>query len=220
MQIATLTQKQVDEQKHFKTIYWLSVFTIVYNFAEGLVATIMGFEDETLTLFGFGVDSFIELISGAGILYMISRIQRKPNSNRSGFEVQALRITGWAFYILSVGLLLSAALSLYTKQHPQTTIWGVGVSVVSIAVMWWLLQSKVRIGNALQSQPILADAACTRTCIYMSVVLLAASAIYELTGFAYADAIGSLGIVYFSVIEGKECFDKAKGIATCCGHCH
>lgn len=220
MQIATLTQKQVDEQKHFKTIYWLSVFTIVYNFAEGLVATIMGFEDETLTLFGFGVDSFIELISGAGILYMISRIQRKPNSNRSGFEVQALRITGWAFYILSVGLLLSAALSLYTKQHPQTTIWGVGVSVVSIAVMWWLLQSKVRIGNALQSQPILADAACTRTCIYMSVVLLAASAIYELTGFAYADAIGSLGIVYFSVVEGKECFDKAKGIATCCGHCH
>lgn len=218
MQTTTLIHPE--EQKHFTAIYWLSVFTIVYNFVEGLVATIMGFEDETLTLFGFGVDSFIELISGAGILYMISRIQRQPNSPRSTFEVQALLITGWAFYALSAGLLVSVALSLYTHQRPQTTFWGVVVSVVSIAVMWWLLQSKVRIGNALQSKPILADAACTRTCIYMSVVLLAASAIYELTGFAYADAIGSLGIIYFSVIEGKECFDKAKGITTCCGHCH
>lgn len=130
MQAVTLTQKQVDEQKHFKAIYWLSVFTIAYNFVEGLVATIMGFEDETLTLFGFGVDSFIELISGAGILYMISRIQRKPSSDRSGFEVQALSITGWAFYLLSAGLLVSAALSIYNKQHPQTTVWGVAVSVL------------------------------------------------------------------------------------------
>jgi hypothetical protein len=53
----------------------------------------------------------------------------------------------------------------------------------------------------------------------MSLVLLASSALYELTGFAYADAIGSAGLIYFSVSEGKEAFEKAKGKKCSCDHC-
>jgi hypothetical protein len=42
--------------------------------------------------------------------------------------------------------------------------------------------------------------------------------IYEFTGFAYADVIGAAGIIYFSINEGKEAFDKAKGKkCECCG---
>ncbi|MFO7575360.1 MAG: hypothetical protein R6W67_09405, partial [Bacteroidales bacterium] len=58
---------------------------------------------------------------------------------------------------------------------------------------------------------LMADANCTRVCLYMSVVLLASSLIYELTGFAYADVIGAAGLAWFSFSEGKESFEKARG---------
>jgi hypothetical protein len=47
----------------------------------------------------------------------------------------------------------------------------------------------------------------------MSVVLLAASGMYELTKLAYIDSIGTLGLAWFSVKEGRECFEKAKNSA-------
>ncbi len=78
--------------------------------------------------------------------------------------------------------------------------------------------SQIKTGKALSSSPIIADAKCTMVCIYMSLVLLASSLIYELTGFAYIDAIGAAGLIYFSVIEGKEALEKAKGkeCSDCC----
>jgi divalent metal cation (Fe/Co/Zn/Cd) transporter len=71
------------------------------------------------------------------------------------------------------------------------------------------MRAKRKVGRALKSEAILADANCTQVCVYMSVVLLAASALYELTHLPYLDAAGSLGLAWFSFKEGKECFEKA-----------
>jgi len=51
----------------YKKAFLLSLFTIFYNIIEGVVSMFFGYSDETLALLGFGVDSFIEVISGAGI---------------------------------------------------------------------------------------------------------------------------------------------------------
>jgi divalent metal cation (Fe/Co/Zn/Cd) transporter len=209
------TLKVDPDKKAFKVAYALAVFTIVYNLVEGLVATWFGYQDETLALFGFGVDSFIEMISGLGIAYMVLRIQRNPTSHRSGFEKTALKITGGSFYVLVVGLLLSAIITIVMGQKPVTTFWGVIISLISIAVMLFLLQGKLKVGKQLHSEAILADASCTKVCIYMSCVLLISSGIYEWTGFAYADSIGTLGLAWFSYQEGKECFEKAASDKYC-----
>lgn len=196
----------------------LSIFTIVYNIAEGVISMIIGYQDETLTLFGFGADSFIEVLSGAGILVMIIRIRQNPDSQRRKFEINALKVTGVAFYILSAGLLAAVIMNILSGKKPETTIWGIVISLVSILVMIWLLNSKRKVGSQLNSEPIIADSNCTKICIYMSLVLLLSSLIYELTGFPYADAIGAAGLIYFSVKEGREAFEKAKGKGCSC-HC-
>lgn len=206
------------EEKLYKQAYWLSIFTIVYNIIEGLIAMFLGYEDETLTLFGFGADSFIEVMSGIGIAVMILRIKQNQGSSKSRFETSALKITGSAFYLLALGLLAGIVINLANHRKPETTFWGVIISFISIGVMLWLLWAKKNIGRKLGSEPIVADANCTKICIYMSLILLAASLIYELTGFAYADAIGTAGLIYFSVSEGKEAFEKAKGKSCSCGH--
>jgi len=209
----------MSESKLYTQAFQLSIFTIVYNIAEGLVSMYLGFEDETLALFGFGVDSFIEVLSGIGIAIMIMRIRRNPKSAKSQFEVSALRITGTSFYLLSVGLLVGIIQNIVVHHAPTTTKWGVVISLISIAVMFWLMRAKNTIGRKLNSQAILSDSNCTKVCIYMSLVLLAASLIYELTGFAYADTIGAAGLIYFSTLEGREAFEKAKGKSCSCDHC-
>ena len=205
------------EQKLYRRAYLLSLFTIFYNVIEGIVSMILGYEDETLSLFGFGADSFIEVMSGIGIAIMLLRIKANPDSPKSKFEVTALKITGTAFFLLSAGLLAGIILNIINHHKPETTLWGIIISLVSISVMVWLMTAKKSVGKKLHSDPIIADANCTKVCVYMSIVLLLSSLIFEFTGFAYADVIGAAGLIYFSVSEGKESFEKARGKD--CGNC-
>jgi len=208
------------EKNLYKVATSLALFTIAYNIIEGLVSIWFGVQDKTLALFGFGVDSFIEVMSGIGIAIMIMRIKQNPDSPVSSFEIRALQVTGTSFYLLSAGLFAGIVVNLINHHKPETTFWGVLISLVSIAVMVWLMNAKKRTGRKLNSEPIIADANCTKVCVYMSVVLLVSSLIYELTGFAYADILGAAGLIYFSITEGREAFDKAKGKACCCDdHC-
>jgi len=207
------------EEKLYRQAYNLSLFTIFYNIIEGTISMIAGYEDATLTLFGFGVDSFIEVLSGIGIAVMIMRITRAPDSPKGSFEITALKITGTAFYLLSVGLATGVIFNLINQHKPETTLWGVIISLVSIAIMVWLMNAKKKVGRQLGSAAIIADGNCTKICVYMSVVLLVSSVIYEFTGFAYADVLGTLGLIYFSVSEGKEAFEKASGNECDCEKC-
>ena len=204
------------ESRYYKKVLLLAIFTIVYNLAEGVISIILGVQDETLALFGFGVDSFIEVISGLGILQMVIRIGKNPGSSRTRFEITALRITGSSFFILTAGLLAGAAINLLKGHKPESTFWGVVISGISILVMYWLYRSKIHYGKKLNSEPVIADGKCTLVCLYMSVVLLFSSVIYELTGFGWVDTVGALGLAWFSFNEGREAFEKARGKENCC----
>ena len=185
------------------------------NLTEGTASTLLGFQDESLALFGFGIDSFIEVLSALGILIMIIRVKNNPNSPRSKFEVSALRLTGISFYLLTTGLLFTSAYNLISGSRPETTFWGIVISLLSLSVMIGLYFLKLRTGRRLNSDPIIADANCTKACIYMSVVLLASSLAYALTGFALLDTLGALGIGFFAFTEGREAFEKAAGKVDC-----
>lgn len=202
--------------KAYKIAFGLALFTIIYNILEGLISTYLGFQDETLALFGFGADSFIEVISGLGIAHMIFRIQNRPESNRDQFERTALKITGTGFYVLVFALVLTSFYNIWTNHQPKTTFYGVIISIISIVVMLILVKWKRNVGKTLGSEPILADANCTMVCVYMSAILLISSGIYELAHIPYIDSIGTLGLAYFAFKEGKECFEKAANDDYCC----
>jgi Cation efflux family len=208
--------KMLRLQQLYRVTAVLALITIFYNIAEGVIATWFGAEDETITLFGFGLDSFVEVISGIGIWHMVRRLGKGEQEDRDAFERTALRITGGAFYLLAGGMVLTAVFSVVQNHKPVTTFWGIIISVVSIASMWLLMHYKVKVGTALNSSAILADAACTRTCLQLSLVLLLASAGYALTGIGYLDAIGSVIIAVLSFREGREALQKARGLVCSC----
>lgn len=208
-------------KKLLQTALWLAILTIAYNVIEGMVSIYYGLSDETLSLLGFGVDSLVEVISGTAILHMVLKLQRTGDESRDKFERTALRITGSAFFILAGGLMIGAVSGIIYSHQPQTTLPGIIISLLSIATMYFLMRYKLVIGKKLNSDAIIADANCTKTCFYLSILLLASSLAYEIFRISYIDVAGSLGIAYFAIKEGIESFQKAKGKNTCscAGNC-
>jgi divalent metal cation (Fe/Co/Zn/Cd) transporter len=200
----------------YKRALLLAQITIFYNLVEGLVSVFFGVEDETLSLFGFGLDSFVEVLSGIGIWHMVRRMKHNPDANPGPFEKGALQITGTAFYILAVGLVLTSGTNLYQGHRPETTFWGIVIAVISILTMWALIHFKVKVGRQLNSDAILEDANCTKTCLYLSFTLLLTSVGFELTGIGGIDSLGAILIAIFSFREGRESFEKARGQSCHC----
>jgi len=196
--------------KLINTAILLAFITIFYNLIEGTISVYFGASDDTLALLGFGVDSFVEVISGIGIAHLVLRMKYEKVDNRDKLEIIALRITGVSFYILTAGLILGSVINVIKDIHPTTTMAGVIISSISLLTMYILIKYKIKVGNELNSAAIIADANCTRTCFNLSIVLLASSALYEIFKINYFDVLGSLVIAYYAFKEGREAFAKDK----------
>ena len=193
-----------------RTALILAIITVGYNLLEGIISVAFGYSDDTLALFGFGVDSFVEVVSGLGILHMVIRMKNSNVIERDKFEKTALRITGTSFYFLTAGLIIGSILNIIYNAKPETTLVGIIVSIISIFTMYYLMNAKLKVGKALNSDAIISDANCTKTCFYLSFILLGASGLYEIFKIGYFDILGSLGIAYYAFKEGKEAFEKVK----------
>jgi divalent metal cation (Fe/Co/Zn/Cd) transporter len=217
------TQPNVNKDKALKLAFVLSLITIFYNIAEGLFSVFFGATDDTLALLGFGIDSFVEVISGIGIAHMLIRMKISEVDQRDKFERQALKITGYSFYLLTLGLIAGAIINIVKHTNPETTMAGIIISSISILTMYFLMMSKLRAGKKLNSDAIIADAHCTRTCLYLSFILLASSLLYEIFKIPYIDLAGSLGIAWFAFTEGRESLEKSRSESLscdCCGDKH
>jgi divalent metal cation (Fe/Co/Zn/Cd) transporter len=199
-----------DKQQHLLQVALiLSLITIFYNLLEGLFSIIFAVEGQTLALLGFGVDSFVEVISGVGIAHMVLKMRASDDNKKDRFERTALMITGTSFFILAAGLVAGAVLSGMHGRAPTTTVAGIIISLISIVAMLVLAQYKMNVGRKMASEAIIADARNTRMCLYLSVILLVSSGLYEIFHLYYIDLFGSLAIAIFAFAEGLEAFEKA-----------
>ena len=101
-------------------------------------------------------------------------------------------------HLLTIGLIIGSILNLINDLRPETTQAGVVISVISIFTMYYLMNVKLKVGKELNSDAIIADANCTKTCFYLSFILLISSGAYEIFQIGYIDIAGSLGIAYFA----------------------
>jgi len=198
------------------TAITLSFITIVYNLIEGGVSVFFGFSDNALSLLGFGIDSFVEVLSGMGVAHMVIRMRYSNVTSRDEIERFTLKVTGISFYILTAGLVCGAVLNSVRHMKPDTTLPGIIVSSVSIITMYILMMYKLKVGKALKSDAIIADANCTKTCFNLSIILLLSSLLYVFFRISYIDILGSLGIAYYSFKEGKESIDKSRSETLSC----
>jgi divalent metal cation (Fe/Co/Zn/Cd) transporter len=180
----------------------LEYFTVAWNALEGLVAVIAGAIAGSISLVGFGVDSFIEVTSGAALLWRMSvdaDVQRRERNER-----RALRIVGACFLALGAYITYESTMDLWSKKAPEHSIPGIVLACVSLIVMPLLSRAKRKVGHALGSAAMHADAKQTEFCTYLSAILLAGLLFNALFGVWWADPAAALVMVPIIAKEGVE----------------
>jgi divalent metal cation (Fe/Co/Zn/Cd) transporter len=184
----------------------LEYLTVGWNIAEGLIAIGAGLAAGSIALIGFGVDSFVETVSGLVLIWRLSAEARGRLDEEAVERVErrAERLVGVAFLLLAAYVGFEAARSLLGQEAPDASPVGIVLTAVSIAVMLWLARAKRLTGEALGSRALVADAKQTYACWYLSVVTLAGLALNAAFGWWWADPVAALGIVLLLMREGIE----------------
>jgi cation diffusion facilitator family transporter len=184
----------------------LEYLTVGWNFAEGLIAIGAGLAAGSIALIGFGVDSFVETVSGVVLIWRLSAEIRGRLDEEAVERVErrAEQLVGAAFLLLAAYVGFEAIRSLIGQEAPDASPVGIALTAVSIAVMLWLARAKRRTGEALGSRALIADAQQTYACWYLSVVTLAGLALNAAFGWWWADPVAALGIVVLLVREGVD----------------
>lgn len=189
---------------------FLAIFTILYNLVEGLVSMGFGLADDSVALFGFGADSFIEVGSALLVLW---RLKEASGCAASALRRERRAATGIGilFVLLAVGIALGSSLQLAARRHPDTTLPGLIVSVVSMTFMFWLWIAKRRAARILDSRTLEGDAACSLACIQLSSVLLVGSLVYLVApSLWWVDSAAALLLAFFIAREGVATLRAAR----------
>jgi divalent metal cation (Fe/Co/Zn/Cd) transporter len=186
----------------------LEYFTIAWNCLEGLVALIAGALAGSISLVGFGIDSFIEVTSGTVLLWRMSADPDVRSRERN--ERLSLRIVGICFFALAVYVGYESVSDLLNRKPPERSIPGIILACVSLVVMPLLARAKKKIGKALGSAAMHADARQTDFCVYLSAILLLGLLLNAGLGWWWADPIAALVMV---PIIAKEGFDGMRARA-------
>jgi len=187
----------------------LEYFTIAWNVLEGLVAVIAGMVAGSVSLVGFGIDSFIEVTSGAALLWRMSVDADRERRERN--DRVALRVVGLCFLALAAYVGYESLWDLIRQKAPQHSIPGIVLACVSLVVMPLLSRAKRKVGGALGSVAMHADARQTDFCVYLSAILLGGLLLHALFGLWWADPVAGLVMTPiianegWAGIRGKEC---------------
>jgi divalent metal cation (Fe/Co/Zn/Cd) transporter len=191
----------------------LEYFTIAWNVLEGLVAVVAGAFAGSISLVGFGIDSFIEVTSGVALLWRMSvdaDVHRRERNERL-----ALKIVGICFVGLAAYICYESVTDLIHKSVPESSLAGIILAAVSLVVMPLLSRAKRRVGNELGSAAMKADARQAEFCTYLSAILLAGLLLNTAFGLWWADPVAALIMVPIIAKEGYDGL-QGKGCNSCC----
>jgi divalent metal cation (Fe/Co/Zn/Cd) transporter len=194
---------------------WLEYLTIGWNSLEAIASIAAGLIAGSIALVGFGLDSLIEVSSGAALLW---RLHLDAPERREHAERVALKLVGVSFLLLAGYVAFDSVKSLVRREAPETSYVGIAIAALSLAVMPLLARAKRRVAVAISSRALHADSRQTDICTYLSAILLAGLILNALFGWWWADPLAALVMIPIIAKEGVEALRGE----TCCdeGACH
>jgi divalent metal cation (Fe/Co/Zn/Cd) transporter len=207
----------IEHRKRLQSGLILVGITMAYNAIEAVIALWTAYRDHSVSLEAFGLDSIIELSLAAVLLWRLTLEMRTSQADRiEAAERRSNWWAGFAFYALAAVIVLNTGFVLWHREASDASLLGIGMALASVIIMPVLARAKKRIGKAIGSTALEAEANCTWVCFYMSVTLLVGLVATRFLGWWWADPVAALGIVYWIINEGRESFQRASG-TPCCG---
>jgi len=181
---------------------WLTWATIAYNCLEGLLSVGSGLLAGSVSLIGFGVDSFIEVSASLTAVWRL-HVDRDA-SRRERAERRAQLLIGLSFIALACYVAIEASRTLLTRAKPEVSYIGIAIATVSLVVMPLLARAKRRVAQRLGSGALSAEAKQTEICMYLSAILLAGLGLNGALGWWWADPVAAIAMTPFIAWEGVE----------------
>jgi cation diffusion facilitator family transporter len=184
----------------------LEYLTVGWNIIEGLIAIVAGLGAGSIALIGFGIDSFVESVSGSVLIWRL-RAEATGGADEERterVERRAERLVGVSFLVLGVYVAYEAVQTLLAQERPAASPVGIALTLLSLVVMLWLARAKLRTGEALASRALIADSKQTLACWYLSAIALVGLTLNAVFGLWWADPVAALAIVVFLAREGIE----------------
>ncbi|MCE5195234.1 MAG: hypothetical protein LLF28_07300 [Nitrospiraceae bacterium] len=197
------------KEEQFESANKLFIGTIIFNLARGLLSLSFGFITSSLTLIGFGVEAFIEMIYSAVIWNMV---QRSTDSYIEPLdsEKQALKTAGVIYYIIAVVLAIIGIVNIFRGHIVDKSLGGIGIAVFSALLIYVLSDGKIKIAKKLNSAFIFDDAEFMNITMYLAGILFISSLCHLLTGINIFDSVGTILIGFVIFIKGKNIFKTFK----------
>jgi len=190
----------------------LEYLTIGWNSLEAIVAIGAGILAGSIALVGFGLDSIIEVVSGAILFWRLRTELGGADSDASErAERRALLFVGLSFFALGAYILYESGKKLWLREQPEESVVGLGLAVLSLVVMPALAFGKHRTAKRLGSRALAADAKETAICSYLSLTLLLGLGLNAWLGWWWADPVAALAMLPLLIHEGKEAVEEAYG---------
>lgn len=180
--------------------------TIAYNVVEGVVAITAGIAAGSVSLTGFGFDSAIEVASAIIVLHRLSAEMRHGEVDEAR-ERRALKAVAITFFALALYLVIEGVRDLAVGSTPETSIVGIVLTALSVLIMPTLARYKGVNGERLGSSLVVADAAETKLCSWLSVSTLISLVLFAIVGWTWLDPVAGFVIAYFAVREGREAWE-------------
>ena len=198
------------EQLHRRGVR-LEWFTVAWNVVEGVVAIGAGLATGSVSLIGFGADSFIEVISAVALLWRLRKAGPNASAEERGeAERRALYLVAATFFLLSAYIAYEAGGALLSGEGPEDSTVGLVLSVVSLLVMPALAYGKQRTGREMGSEALKADAVATWVCSSLSLALLAGLGLNAAFGWWWADSVGAVAMLPVILWQGWETLGEAR----------
>jgi Predicted Co/Zn/Cd cation transporters len=184
----------------------LEYLTVGWNLLEGLVSIGAALASGSVALLGFGVDSFVESVSGLVLIWRLRAEQRGELDEAAVERVEhrAERLVAISLLLLGAYILVDAAWSLVNADRPSASPVGIVVTALSLGVMGFLARAKRTTGEALGSRALIIDAFQTTTCLRLSVTTLIGLAANALLGWWWADPVAAIVIALLVLLEAIE----------------
>lgn len=192
----------------------LSYFTVIYNVIEGIISIFVGTSTGSISLIGFGLDSFIESLSGSILIWRFTKSSHISNSHTDETEQKAIRFISITFFILGAYVLYESITKLLNQEPPTQSTWGMIIALISIMVMIGLYKNKINLGMKNHIRSLVADSKQTLACIWMSITMLIGLSLHYMFGIWWSDAIAGIIISIFLFKEGYKTY-KEKSLCSC-----
>lgn len=188
------------ESRLYRKAFRLEYFTVGYNILEAAASLAAGAQASSIALKGFGLDSIVESLSGAVLIW---RLGKSGNLGQKA-EHRAVRFVGVTFWILGAWVLVESIRKIIGREPTESSPFGIAVAAASVVVMPALGWMKLRLGNRLGLKSLVADSKETFVCAALSLALLIGLTSRAVFGFQLADPLVGLLISVFLFTEGRE----------------